>query len=74
MHAFLWTRTEGLIDLGTLPGGTNSRALSVNASGQVVGVIAGSIGNALELDEFEIQALLAEICSFRLQPEGFFAT
>jgi probable HAF family extracellular repeat protein len=35
-HAFSWTATGGLIDLGTL-GGVRSRATAVNASGQVVG-------------------------------------
>src|SRR6185295_19888643 len=35
-HAFLWTRSGGMIDLGTL-GGTYSVAYAINASGQVVG-------------------------------------
>src|SRR5205809_7797225 len=35
-HAFTWTPTGGMIDLGTL-GGSASQAVAVNASGQVVG-------------------------------------
>src|SRR6266542_3972255 len=36
-HAFSWTQAGGMIDLGTLGGGTFSSAVAVNASGQVVG-------------------------------------
>ncbi|MBW8041844.1 MAG: hypothetical protein FVQ85_17850 [Planctomycetes bacterium] len=36
-HAFLWGKTRGMIDLGTLPGYANSRAWSINNTGQVVG-------------------------------------
>ena len=35
-HAFSWTPTGGMVDLGTL-GGTYSIAYAVNGSGQVVG-------------------------------------
>jgi probable HAF family extracellular repeat protein len=35
-HAFSWTATEGMVDLGTL-GGSNSRVFAVNDHGQVVG-------------------------------------
>jgi probable HAF family extracellular repeat protein len=38
-HAFSWTATGGMIDLGTL-GGIASSARAVNASGQVVGAAA----------------------------------
>jgi probable HAF family extracellular repeat protein len=43
-HAFLWDPTNGMQDLGTLPGGTHSGALGINSSGQVVGSsdLAGS--------------------------------
>ena len=36
-HAYLWTETGGMTDLGTLPGGTLSFALNINNLGQVVG-------------------------------------
>lgn len=42
-HAFLWqpdtpnSTTGTMIDLGTLPGGNNSSAVGINASGQVAG-------------------------------------
>jgi probable HAF family extracellular repeat protein len=36
-HAFLWDAVGGMVDLGTLPGGTSSTAYSINGSGQVVG-------------------------------------
>jgi probable HAF family extracellular repeat protein len=36
-HTFLWQRGVGMIDLGTLPGGTYSIARAINGSGQVVG-------------------------------------
>jgi probable HAF family extracellular repeat protein len=37
-HAFLWTRSTGMQDLGTLPGDVASLAISINDSGDVVGV------------------------------------
>jgi probable HAF family extracellular repeat protein len=36
-HAFLWTKSGGLKDLGVLAGGTFSSATSINDLGQVVG-------------------------------------
>jgi len=36
-HAFLWSKTGGTLDLGTLPGGTYSQAYVINDSGQVTG-------------------------------------
>src|SRR6185295_20386318 len=36
-HAFSWTPTSGMIDLGTLAGLTSSYAVGVNGNGQVVG-------------------------------------
>lgn len=38
MHAFLWTRKDGIRDLGTLDGDVFSQAFGINARGQVVGV------------------------------------
>ena len=35
-HAFVWTQSGGMVDLGTL-GGTSSTSPAVNDSGQVVG-------------------------------------
>jgi probable HAF family extracellular repeat protein len=36
-HAFLWTKSEGIKDLGTLPGDVRSQALGINNRGQIVG-------------------------------------
>ena len=37
MRAFLWNKTDGMQDLGVLPGGDSSRALDINDLGAVVG-------------------------------------
>lgn len=37
LHAFSWTRRGGMIDLGTLPGGSESIAIDVGPDGIVVG-------------------------------------
>lgn len=39
-HAFLWDREHGVIDLGVLPGQTNSAAQAVNSRDEVVGYSA----------------------------------
>src|SRR3954463_145994 len=44
MHAFLWTQTGGVRDLGTLPGDSSSAAFAVNNTGWVVGSSSGSSG------------------------------
>jgi probable HAF family extracellular repeat protein len=41
-HAFLWTRWNGMTDLGLLPGGTFSMAASINDLGVVVGTADGT--------------------------------
>ena len=43
-HAFIWDSTAGIQSLGTLPGGSNSFAISINNLGQVAGYgnIAGN--------------------------------
>ena len=38
-HAFLWTEKDGMIDLGTLPGGASPGAYDINNAGQVVGAV-----------------------------------
>src|SRR5215469_6864403 len=40
-HAFLWTRKEGIRDLGVLPGATTSVANKINFFGQVIGYSDG---------------------------------
>lgn len=37
-HAFIWTKEQGMRDLGTLPGDSLSEATGINDRGQVVGV------------------------------------
>jgi LruC domain-containing protein len=43
-HAILWSERVGTIDLGTLPGETNSFAVGINNAGQIVGG-SGDINN-----------------------------
>jgi probable HAF family extracellular repeat protein len=43
-HAFIWTQSEGMTDLGVLSGRLHSYAQAINESGQVVG---SSDGNSL---------------------------
>ncbi len=48
-HAFVWTKTRGLRDLGTLPGGTYSSATGINDLGAVTGTADG-FGTVISLD------------------------
>ena len=36
-HAFSWTRADGMVDLGVLPGDNYSKASGVNDRGEVAG-------------------------------------
>jgi probable HAF family extracellular repeat protein len=42
VRAFLWTKRDGMRDLGTLPGDATSQALGINERRQVVGVSCGA--------------------------------
>jgi probable HAF family extracellular repeat protein len=44
-HAFLWTKSTGMQDLGTLPGDSSSLARGINNKGQVVGQSCDAGGN-----------------------------
>ena len=43
--AFLWTRRQGMQDLGTLPGDVHSGATGINDRGEVVGLSGDGAGN-----------------------------
>jgi probable HAF family extracellular repeat protein len=53
--AALWTKDGKIIDLGTVPGGTESVALSVNSHGQVVGFSSNDIPDAFSFFGFSTQ-------------------
>jgi probable HAF family extracellular repeat protein len=36
-HAFSWSKSKGMLDLGTLPGDLSSLAAGINSRGQIVG-------------------------------------
>ena len=42
-HAFLWTRKDGMRDLGTLPGDLTSEAADINSRQQIVGISCGAV-------------------------------
>jgi len=56
-HAFLWTKTTGIQDLGTLPGDANSQGLGVNSTHQVVGVSSGALNRAFLWENGVLQDL-----------------
>ncbi len=43
-HAFVWTAESGMVDLGTLPGGTVSYAQQINTNGLTAGIALDSNG------------------------------
>jgi probable HAF family extracellular repeat protein len=45
-HAFIWTKSAGMTDLGTLPGDALSIAWGINDEGQVVGQSINSSGSS----------------------------
>ncbi len=44
-HAFIWSKTTGMQDLGTLPGGNYSFAFDINNLGKVAGYSQNATGN-----------------------------
>ena len=44
IHAFIWTRRDGVQDLGTLPGDSGSQAFGINRQNEVVGYSSGVNG------------------------------
>lgn len=44
IHAFLWTRRDGIQDLGTLPGDSGSEAFGINRHNEAVGYSSGPRG------------------------------
>lgn len=50
MHAVLWTNSEAILDLGTLPGDTLSAASNINSFGKVI----GSSGNTFVFHGYSI--------------------
>jgi hypothetical protein len=44
IHAFLWSRQNGIEDLGTLPGDISSKAYAINDAEDVVGSSSGPAG------------------------------
>jgi probable HAF family extracellular repeat protein len=43
-HAFLWTQSSGMQDIGTIPGWTTSAGYAINRDGELVGSDSNSIG------------------------------
>jgi probable HAF family extracellular repeat protein len=62
-HAFIWAKSQGMRDLGTLSGGTSSYAASINDLGVVVGTADGP-GTVVSL----IPSFPSQDCSDLTQP------
>jgi probable HAF family extracellular repeat protein len=45
-HAFIWTKSGGMTDMGTLPGDSFSIAWGINEQGQVVGQSIDASGSS----------------------------
>jgi probable HAF family extracellular repeat protein len=60
-HAFIWTRTGGMRNLGTLPGGIFSSAIGIND----LGVVAGSADGPAIVSPLDVGS---EQCSNLIQP------
>jgi probable HAF family extracellular repeat protein len=66
-HAFIWTRNQGMRDLGTLMGGTFSWAAAINDLGVVTGTADGA-GTVVGIDSiFDYRGTNVE-CSDLIQP------
>lgn len=70
-HAFLWSKQQGLHDLGTLPGDNFSNASGINNDGLVVGTSCDAAGNCrgffwLDGTMIDLNALLARTTSLQI--------
>lgn len=80
-HAFLWTKSGGLKDLGTLSGATVSGAIGVNDSGVVVGYsnVKGQLATNFIAVQWSSSGVIADIgtlsggdssCAFMINSSG----
>lgn len=66
-HAFLWTNGS-MIDLGTLPGTTESKAVDLNDLGQVIGSSDGRPFLWLPAPDYGLEAGMHDLASFSPDP------